>query len=102
MEPDQDKSQKNNTEESGDDFSDNTVSTSYHTEDVLYEASILRHDLLGNITDFECAFNFFKYDFTTMVFFSAFIAAFFDLGAFLTGCFLYGMEHFKHQVGKKE
>lgn len=102
MEPDLDNSQKNNTEESGNGFSDSTVSTSYHTEDVLYEASILRHDLLGDITDFERAFNFFKYDFTTMVFFSAFIAAFFDLGAFLTGCFLYGMEHFKHQVGKKE
>ena len=100
-EPDQDISQRSDTAELGDALPDSADSSIYRAEDVLHDASILRRDLLGNITDFERAFNFFKYDFTTMVFFSAFIAAFFDLGAFLTGCFLYGMEHFKHQAGKK-
>ena len=101
VEPTQNTSQEHNVEESENSIFDETDNNGYHTEDVLYEANILRHDLLGGITDFERAFNYFKYDFTTMVFFSAFIAAFFDLGAFLTGCFLYGMEHFKHQTDKK-
>lgn len=65
--------------------------------DVLYEANVLRRDLLGQKTSFERAFNYFKYDFWAMAFFSAFIAAFFDLGAFLTGCFLYVMRHFAHK-----
>lgn len=70
-------------------------SEKYHYPDVLYEANVMRRDLLGKITDFERAFSYFKYDFTAMAFFSAFIAVFFDLGAFLTGCFMYGIRHFE-------
>lgn len=71
------------------------AAAAYEAQDVLYEANILRRDLLGEITEFERAFNYFKYDFKLMAFFSAGIAVFFDLGAFLTGCFLYGMKHFR-------
>lgn len=54
-----------------------------------------QRDLLGNLTDFEKAFNYFKYEFPLMACFSLFIAVFFDLGAFLTGCFLYCTDFFK-------
>lgn len=67
----------------------------YTTANVLYEANVFRRDLLGKITDFERAFNFFKYDFKIMALFSICIAVFFDLGAFLTGCFLYGIKQFE-------
>ena len=66
---------------------------SNYTAGVLKEANKIRRDLLGQITDFERAINYFLYDFKAMAFFSAFIALFFDLGAFLTGCFLYGTRH---------
>ncbi len=100
-EPTQDISQGHNVEELEGNYPGGMDNSRYRTEDVIYEASILRRDLLGDITDFERAFNYFKYDFTTMVFFSAFIAVFFDLGAFLTGCFIYGMEHFKYKMSKR-
>lgn len=94
-EPDQGES--TNQEESGQTTNDSSVKDSekYHFQNVLYEANIMRRDLLGKITDFERAFSYFKYDFTAMAFFSAFIAVFFDLGAFLTGCFMYGISHFE-------
>lgn len=38
--------------------------------------------------------NYFKYKFPVMAYFSAFIAVFFDLGSFFTGCFLYATEYF--------
>lgn len=63
-------------------------------EDVLEKAFIMQRDLLGNLTDFEKAFNFFNYGFPMMAYFSAFVAVFFDLGAFFTGCFLYIAEYF--------
>lgn len=66
--------------------------------DVIKEAEILRRDLLGNLTTFEEALNYFRYDFRKMAIFSAFMAVFLDLGAFLTGCFLYSARHF--QLGK--
>jgi len=67
----------------------------YDVNIVLNEASILQRDLLGELTDFEKAFNYFKYQFPVMAYFSAFIAVFFDLGAFFTGCFLYVTEYFE-------
>lgn len=66
-----------------------------NTADVLKEAESLRRDLLGELTDFEKALNYFKYDFRKMAAFSAFIAVFLDMGAFLTGCFLYSTRQIK-------
>lgn len=68
--------------------------TSYDETEVILDASQIHRDLLGETTEFEKAFNFFKYRFPFMAFFSAFIAVFFDLGSFLTGCFLYVTEFF--------
>lgn len=58
----------------------------------------MRRDLLGNITAFEQSLNYFVYDFKAMAFFSAFIAIFFDMGAFLTGCLLYGVKYIKYET----
>lgn len=79
------------------DFSriDSGMTDGYDVNIVLNEASILQRDLLGELTDFEKAFNYFKYQFPVMAYFSAFIAVFFDLGAFFTGCFLYVTEYFE-------
>lgn len=62
---------------------------------ILKEAEIIRRDLLGQLTAFEKSLNYFKYDFRKMAFFSAFVAVFLDLGAFLTGCFLYSARHIR-------
>ena len=62
--------------------------------EVLERSTEVQRDLLGELTEFEKAFNYFKYRFPIMAFFSAFIAVFFDLGAFFTGCFLYATEYF--------
>jgi len=67
----------------------------YDTNAVLEQASTLQRDLLGQTTDFEKAFNYFKYRFPVMAYFSAFVAVFFDLGSFFTGCFLYATEYFE-------
>jgi len=69
--------------------------TEFDSAKILKEASTIQRDLLGELTDFERAFNYFKYDFKAMAYFSAFVAVFFDLGAFLTGCFLFCTEFFK-------
>lgn len=74
---------------------DSDMTDGYDVNIVLNEASILQRDLLGELTDFEKAFNYFKYQFPVMAYFSAFIAVFFDLGAFFTGCFLYVTEYFE-------
>ncbi len=70
-------------------------SSNFDAGAVMREAGVLQRDMLGEVTDFERAFNYFKYDFRKMAFFSAFVAVFFDLGAFLTGCFLFCTEFFK-------
>ena len=80
------------------DVSQSTI-TGREESDVMEETIGLQRDLLGDITNFERAFIYFKYRFPVMAFFSAFIAVFFDLGAFFTGCFLYATEYF---VFKKE
>ncbi len=67
---------------------------------ILKEAEIIRRDLLGNLTAFEKSLNYFNYDFRKMAIFSAFVAVFLDLGAFLTGCFLYSARFI--QIEKKE
>ncbi len=67
---------------------------------ILKETEIIRRDLLGQLTAFEKSLNYFKYDFRKMAFFSAFVAVFLDLGAFLTGCFLYSARHIR--MGENE
>ena len=79
------------------DLSKLNMNTEYDSVLVIEEASVLQRNLLGKLTDFEKAFNYFKYKFSIMAYFSAFIAAFFDLGAFFTGCFLYVAEYLKKE-----
>lgn len=74
----------------------------YAATEVLEETSVLQRDLLGDITDIERAFNYFKYDFPVMAYFSAVMAVFFDLGAFFAGCFLYVTEFFMIKKDKME
>ena len=69
--------------------------TKYEVDSIFEKAKTCQRDLLGDLTDFEKAFNYFKYRFPMMAFFSAFIAIFFDFGSFLTGCFLYATEYFE-------
>lgn len=66
----------------------------YGDIEVIKAAEILQRDLLGELTDFEKALNYFKYEFPVMAFFAAGVAVFFDLSAFFTGCFLYATEYF--------
>ncbi len=72
---------------------DHTLTDLEH--ELIDESSAIQRDLLGTTTDFEKAFIYFKYRFPVMAYFSAFIAIFFDLGSFLTGCFLYASDYFK-------
>lgn len=72
----------------------------YNDTEVLEIISLLQRDLLGEITNVEKAFNYFKYTFPKMAYFSLFIAIFFDLGAFFAGGFLYVTEFFL--MGKKK
>lgn len=67
----------------------------YMADNVLDVATTHQRDLLGDLTEFEKAFNYFKYKYPVMAYFSAFIAIFFDLGSFFTGCFLYATEYFQ-------
>lgn len=67
----------------------------FDSDKVLEETSVMQRNFLGNLTMFERAFNYFLYDYKMMVFFSAFIAVYLDLSAFLVGCFLYFTEIFK-------
>lgn len=83
---------KKGGEEKGEEYRD--------TANVLKETESIRRDLLGNLTVFEESLTYFKYDFRKMAIFSAFVAIFLDLGAFLTGCFLYSARHI--QPGKAE
>ncbi len=71
-------------------------------DNVLETASKMQRDLLGNLTDFERAFSYFKYGFPMMAYFSVFVSVFFDLGAFFTGCFLYIAEYFEVAVEEEE
>ena len=81
---------------------DSKSKAQYNTEDILGIVTVYQRDLLGNLTDFEKAVNYFKYKFPVMAYFSAFIAVFFDLGSLFTGCFLYATEYFdiKEKVKK--
>lgn len=82
-------------------FSDNTNTNFkeiYDSDKVLEKTSTMQRNFLGNLTMFERAFNYFLYDYKMMAFFSAFIAIYLDLSAFLVGCFLYFTEIFKEKA----
>lgn len=81
---------------------DQKVKGSYNSDNVLEIAITYQRDLMGKLTEFEKAFNYFKYKYPVMAFFSAFIAIFFDLGSFFTGCFLYATEYFQTRSSKEE
>lgn len=85
------------SEDEGDLMEENTF---YEPNDRLQEASSMRRNLIGDITEFERSINYFNSDYNKMAFFSAFIAVFFDLGAFLTGCFLYAVRYIEVEVYK--
>lgn len=70
----------------------------YDSDKVLEKTSTMQRNFLGNLTMFERAFNYFLYDYKMMAFFSAFIAIYLDLSAFLVGCFLYFTEIFKEKA----
>lgn len=64
-------------------------------DEVLNTAYTLNRDLLEDITVLEKAINYFKYDFNSMAYMAAFLAVFFDLGSFLSGCLFYAMKSYK-------
>lgn len=68
---------------------------SFGKNEILNEAYVLNRDLLENITVLEKAINYFKYDFNSMAYMAAFLAIFFDLGSFLSGCLFYAMKSYK-------
>ena len=81
------------------DVSSDNVTSDFVPNAILDEAIIYQRNLLGDLTEFEKAFIYFKYpSYSLMAFFSAFIAVFFDLGSFFTGCFLYTTEYFKKDM----
>jgi hypothetical protein len=72
----------------------------YDVNKVLDKSYNLNRDLLEDITGFEKAVNYFKYDFKMMAIFSLLIALFLDIGAFLIGCFLFSAGFFGHNSTK--
>lgn len=79
-----------------------TEDTVLEKDEVLNTAYTLNRDLLEDITVLEKAINYFKYDFNSMAYMAAFLAVFFDLGSFLSGCLFYAMKSYKKtlQSGK--
>ncbi|OGO81108.1 MAG: hypothetical protein A2Y21_04330 [Clostridiales bacterium GWC2_40_7] len=67
----------------------------YDADTVLNASYALNRDLLEDISGFEKAMNYFKYDFKMMAVFSLLLALFLDVGAFLIGCFLFSTNFFK-------
>lgn len=67
----------------------------YKPEQVLQSAYTLNRDLLENISGFEKAINYFKYDFSLMAVFSLAMALILDVFSFLTGGFMFAASFFK-------
>ena len=81
-------------------LTENVVEKPYDATKVLHSLSVLRRDLLGNITGLERGLNYFKYEFRKMAYFSMFVAVFLDLGTFFTGSFLYGTKYIQDFLRK--
>ena len=73
----------------------------YDQQAVLEEAYTLNRDLLEDISGFEKAINYFKYDFKLMAVLSAIMALFMDGASFLAGGFMFGAGFFKNAKNKK-
>lgn len=65
------------------------------SEQVLQSAYTINRDLLENISGFEKAINYFKYDFSLMAVFALAMALFLDVASFLTGVFMFGAGFFQ-------
>lgn len=76
-------------------YNASTLLRDYEPEQVLQTAYIVNRDLLENISGFEKAINYFKYDFSLMAVFSLAMALFLDIASFLTGGFMFAASFFK-------
>lgn len=65
------------------------------SEQVLQSAYTINRDLLEDISGFEKAMNYFKYDFSLMAVFALAMALFLDVASFLTGVFMFGAGFFQ-------
>lgn len=76
--------------------------TGFDQEEAMLALEKMQRNYLGNLSDFEKAFLFMDSWFPMMSFFSAFVAVFFDLGSFFTGCFLYASKYIDRENKGKE
>lgn len=73
----------------------NEASDTYEPSAVLQEAIHLQRRHLGKLTELEDAFNYLTSDYPVMSYFSAALALFLDLTAFLTGCLIFFLNALK-------
>lgn len=76
-------------------YNESELIRDYKPERVLRSAYTINRDLLENISGFEKAINYFKYDFSLMAVFSLAMALFLDVASFLTGGFMFAASFFK-------
>lgn len=76
-------------------YNESALMRDYEPEQVLQSAYTINRDLLENISGFEKAINYFKYDFNLMAVFSLAMALFLDVASFLTGGFMFAASFFK-------
>lgn len=76
-------------------YNESVLVRDYKPEEVLQSAYTMNRDLLENISGFEKAINYFKYDFSLMAVFSLAMALFLDFASFLTGGFMFAASFFK-------
>ena len=76
-------------------YNESALVRDYKPEQVLQSAYIINRDLLENISGFEKAINYFKYDFSLMAVFSLAMALFMDVASFLTGGFMFAASFFE-------
>ena len=76
-------------------YNESALVRDYKPEQVLQSAYIINRDLLENISGFEKAINYFKYDFSLMAMFSLAMALFMDVASFLTGGFMFAASFFE-------
>lgn len=76
-------------------YNESALVRDYYPEQVLQSAYTMNRDLLENISGFEKAINYFKYDFSLMAVFSLAMALFLDVASFLTGGFMFAANFFK-------
>ena len=76
-------------------YNESALVRDYEPEQVLQSAYTINRDLLENISEFEKAINYFKYDFSLMAVLSLAMALFLDVASFLTGGFMFAASFFK-------